>query len=46
MGEKNVAMVTGVSSGIGRATAELLSERGFRVFGTIRRPGEADGRNV
>ena len=46
MGEKNVALVTGVSSGIGRATAELLSERGFRVFGTMRRPGETDSRNV
>src|SRR5215212_5596346 len=32
-----VAIVTGVSSGIGRATAELLAQRGFRVFGTVRR---------
>jgi NAD(P)-dependent dehydrogenase (short-subunit alcohol dehydrogenase family) len=46
MGEKNVALVTGVSSGIGRATAELLSERGFRVFGTMRRPGETDERPI
>jgi NAD(P)-dependent dehydrogenase (short-subunit alcohol dehydrogenase family) len=46
-GEK-VALVTGVSSGIGRATATLLSERGFRVFGTSRRPSQANGplRNV
>src|SRR5437660_3139052 len=36
----NVALVTGVSSGIGRATAELLAQHGFRVFGTMRRPGE------
>jgi NAD(P)-dependent dehydrogenase (short-subunit alcohol dehydrogenase family) len=35
IGEK-VGLVTGVSSGIGRATATLLSERGFRVFGTMR----------
>jgi NAD(P)-dependent dehydrogenase (short-subunit alcohol dehydrogenase family) len=46
-GEK-VALVTGVSSGIGRATATLLSERGFRVFGTMRRPSQTNGplRNV
>jgi NAD(P)-dependent dehydrogenase (short-subunit alcohol dehydrogenase family) len=30
--------ITGVSSGIGLATARLLDERGFAVFGTIR-PG-------
>jgi NAD(P)-dependent dehydrogenase (short-subunit alcohol dehydrogenase family) len=35
-----VALVTGVSSGIGWATAELLARHGFRVFGTMRRPGE------
>jgi NAD(P)-dependent dehydrogenase (short-subunit alcohol dehydrogenase family) len=28
--------VTGVSSGIGRATAAELAQRGFRVFGTVR----------
>jgi NAD(P)-dependent dehydrogenase (short-subunit alcohol dehydrogenase family) len=44
MDEKNVALVTGVSSGIGRATAELLSERGFKVFGTMRRPNGADAK--
>ena len=30
------ALVTGVSSGIGRETAGLLAEQGFRVFGTAR----------
>jgi short-subunit dehydrogenase len=35
-GEK-VALVTGVSSGIGRGIAILLSERGFHVFGTTRK---------
>jgi NAD(P)-dependent dehydrogenase (short-subunit alcohol dehydrogenase family) len=39
-GEK-VALVTGVSSGIGRATATLLSEPGFRVFGTMRGQNQA-----
>lgn len=31
-----VAIVTGVSSGIGNATARALVERGYRVFGTAR----------
>jgi len=29
-------LITGVSSGIGRETALLLTQRGFRVFGTVR----------
>jgi short-subunit dehydrogenase len=37
--EAEVALVTGASSGIGRATAALLAERGYRVVGTSRRPG-------
>ena len=37
---EKVALVTGVSSGIGRATATLLSSRGFRVFGTMRNPSD------
>jgi short-subunit dehydrogenase len=32
-----VAVVTGASSGIGRATAEALQKAGYRVFGTSRR---------
>src|SRR5207249_7706530 len=31
------AIVTGASTGIGRATAEALAQKGFTVFGTSRR---------
>jgi len=36
--DKRVAVVTGASSGFGKATASLLAARGFRVFGTSRTP--------
>jgi NAD(P)-dependent dehydrogenase (short-subunit alcohol dehydrogenase family) len=32
-----VVLITGASSGFGKATASLLAQRGFRVFGTSRR---------
>jgi NAD(P)-dependent dehydrogenase (short-subunit alcohol dehydrogenase family) len=35
--KNQVALVTGVSSGIGRETALLLAELGARVFGSVRR---------
>ena len=31
-----VVVVTGVSSGIGRITAEKFTKQGWRVFGTVR----------
>jgi NAD(P)-dependent dehydrogenase (short-subunit alcohol dehydrogenase family) len=37
-----VALITGVSSGIGLQTARLLAEHGVRVFGTVRDPSRVD----
>ncbi len=35
-------VITGVSTGIGHATAKLLLARGFRVFGSVRKPTDAE----
>src|SRR5260370_26206347 len=42
MRDQKVALVTGVSSGIGQAVALHLSSRGFLVFGTVRRLSNSD----
>ena len=36
MSNSTVVVITGVSSGIGRVTAEKFTKRGCRVFGTVR----------
>ncbi|HEX5393225.1 MAG TPA: oxidoreductase [Rhodocyclaceae bacterium] len=41
MSNSKVIVVTGVSSGIGRATAEKFAKRGCRVFGTVRNTSKA-----
>jgi NAD(P)-dependent dehydrogenase (short-subunit alcohol dehydrogenase family) len=35
-------VITGASTGIGWASAKLLLERGFRVFGSVRKQADAD----
>src|ERR1700740_109845 len=35
-------VVTGASTGIGHATAKLLLDKGFKVFGSVRKQGDAD----
>lgn len=40
---RKIALVTGASSGIGQASAELLSKADYKVFGTSRRGAEASG---
>src|SRR5712664_232277 len=35
-------VITGVSTGIGRASAKLLLDKGFRVFGSVRKQADAD----
>jgi NAD(P)-dependent dehydrogenase (short-subunit alcohol dehydrogenase family) len=41
MSNSEVVVVTGVSSGIGRVTAEKFAKRGCRVFGTVRNTAKA-----
>ncbi len=37
MSDQKVILITGASSGVGRATALLLSQKGYKVFGTSRK---------
>ncbi len=38
---KNI-VITGVSSGIGRASLDLLHEKGYHIFGSVRNQADAD----
>jgi len=39
-------VITGASTGIGWASAKLLLDRGFRVFGSVRKEADADQARV
>ena len=43
--KSKIAIVTGASSGIGAATAELLANSGYRVYGTSRKGAQATQRS-
>lgn len=42
MSKSTVVLITGVSSGIGRATAEKFAKQGCQVFGTVRNLAKAN----
>lgn len=42
MSNQKVVVITGASSGIGEATARLLAQNGFKVFGGVRNPNRAN----
>ena len=42
MSAEKIILITGASSGVGRATARLLAERGYQVLGTSRNPDSSD----
>src|SRR5215470_4054033 len=42
MSNQRVVLITGASSGVGQSTARLLSQKGYRVFGTARNPASAE----
>ena len=42
MSNQKVVLITGSSSGVGKSTARLLSQKGNMVFGTSRNPAGAE----
>jgi NAD(P)-dependent dehydrogenase (short-subunit alcohol dehydrogenase family) len=42
MSNQRVVLITGASSGVGQATARLLAQKGYQVFGTSRNPARAE----
>ncbi len=42
MSNEKVVLITGASSGVGQSTARLLSQKGYKVFGTTRNPTRAE----
>jgi len=42
MPDQRVVLITGASSGVGQSTARLLSQHGYKVFGTSRNPTSAE----
>src|SRR5262249_44193842 len=43
MSNQKVVLITGASSGVGQSTARLLSQNGYKVFGTTRNPAGTVG---
>jgi len=43
MSERRVVLITGASSGFGQASAAVLADRGYKVFGTSRKPVKDKG---
>jgi NAD(P)-dependent dehydrogenase (short-subunit alcohol dehydrogenase family) len=39
---QKVILITGASSGVGQSTARLLSQKGYKIFGTSRNPASAE----
>jgi short-subunit dehydrogenase len=44
--DRSVVLVTGASHGLGQATAALLAEHGYQVFGTARQPTAYNVRGI
>src|SRR5215813_13375249 len=42
MSNQKVVLITGASSGVGQSTAQSLSQKGHKVFGTSRNPAGAE----